>query len=83
MCKVCLNSLSGKPLQKVKESEMTLVSKFGKFVYEQRTLDKETVKVMNVLKDKYFHIGVNIYSLSKVHMYLNCYADNGFEDDRY
>ena len=53
---------------------MDLEVRFGKYKFVSKSYDEETVKVMNLKKDKYFDKGAFIYSLSKIYMYKNAYG---------
>ncbi len=81
MCKSVMNSLSGKFLQSVKEIERYvlpyeldgMLNESGNTIGINR---KERLDFLNesLKKDKMLHVGLFIYSLSKIYMYQNAYS---------
>jgi len=85
MCKSVMNSLSGKFLQAVKQVEkyviepdaLDLMRQNGTVV--QSTIDTirkddDDYHIESLKKDKMLHVGLFIYSLSKIYMYQNAYS---------
>jgi hypothetical protein len=90
MCKSVMNSLSGKFLQAVRKTEKQVLSydvkelliKNGSIqTVETLTKDNNDYLVESLKKDKMLHVGLFIYSLSKIYMYQNAYSicDNGMD----
>jgi hypothetical protein len=90
MCKSVMNSLSGKFLQAVRKTEKQVLSydvkelliKNGSIqTVETLTKNNNDYLVESLKKDKMLHVGLFIYSLSKIYMYQNAYSicDNGMD----
>ena len=77
VCKSIMNSLSGKFLQTTPDFNFTLDNNFN----IQRILkDKAEFELESIKKDKMIHIGLFIYSYSKIYMYENIFQDMKYSD---
>ena len=85
MCKSVMNSLSGKFLQAVKQVEKYVIEPDALDLMRQNgTVINSTIKTVrkdddeyrieSLKKDKMLHVGLFIYSLSKIYMYQNAYS---------
>jgi uncharacterized protein (UPF0297 family) len=85
MCKSVMNSLSGKFLQAVKQVEkyviapdaLDLMRQNGSVInstIETVRKDDDDYRIESLKKDKMLHVGLFIYSLSKIYMYQNAYS---------
>lgn len=85
MCKSVMNSLSGKFLQAVKQVEkyviapdaLDLMRQNGSVInstIETVRKDDDEYRIESLKKDKMLHVGLFIYSLSKIYMYQNAYS---------
>lgn len=84
MCKSVMNSLSGKFLQAVKQVEkyvlepdvLDMMRQNGSVISTLATVRKEDddYHIESLKKDKMLHVGLFIYSLSKIYMYQNAYS---------
>ena len=85
MCKSVMNSLSGKFLQAVKQVEkyvlepdaLDLMRQNGTVVQsaiDTVRKDDDEFRIESLKKDKMLHVGLFIYSLSKIYMYQNAYS---------
>ena len=85
MCKSVMNSLSGKFLQAVKQVEKyVLEPDVLDMMRENGTVISSTIDtfrkedddyhIESLKKDKMLHVGLFIYSLSKIYMYQNAYS---------
>jgi hypothetical protein len=85
MCKSVMNSLSGKFLQAVKQVEkyvlepdaLDLMRQNGTVVQsaiDTIRKDDDEFRIESLKKDKMLHVGLFIYSLSKIYMYQNAYS---------
>ena len=77
VCKSIMNSLSGKFLQSTPDFDFKLDENFN----IQRILkDKNIFELESIKKDKMIHIGLFIYSYSKIYMYENLFQDMKYSD---
>ena len=84
MCKSIMNSLSGKFLQAVRQIEkyvlhpdiIDALRENGTIVKSIDTArkDDDDYHIESLKKDKMLHVGLFIYSLSKIYMYQNAYS---------
>ena len=85
MCKSVMNSLSGKFLQAVKQVEkyviepdvLDLLRQNGTVInstIDTVRKDDDDYHIESLKKDKMLHVGLFIYSLSKIYMYQNAYS---------
>ena len=85
MCKSVMNSLSGKFLQAVRQVEkyvlepdaLDLLRENGTIVksaIDTVRKDDDEYRIESLKKDKMLHVGLFIYSLSKIYMYQNAYS---------
>ena len=83
MCKSVMNSLSGKFLQAVRQVEKFVMDPDAIELLRQNgdmssveTVRKEddAYRIESLKKDKMLHVGLFIYSLSKIYMYQNAYS---------
>jgi len=92
MCKSVMNSLSGKFLQAVRQVEKFVLNPDAIELLQQngdmKTVDSvrkedDAYRIESLKKDKMLHLGLFIYSLSKIYMYQNAYSivDDSFVAD--
>jgi hypothetical protein len=85
MCKSVMNSLSGKFLQAVKQVEkyvlepdvLDMMRENGTVIsstIDTVRKDDDDYHIESLKKDKMLHVGLFIYSLSKIYMYQNAYS---------
>jgi hypothetical protein len=72
--KTICNSLSGKFLQQFKDVEY-IIKNFDIICINLEETDKEKYLTEQLKKDKMLHVGLFIYSLSKIYMYKYVYGD--------
>ena len=94
MCKSVMNSLSGKFLQAVRQVEkfvlnpdaIELLQQNGDMTtVESVRKEDDEYRIESLKKDKMLHVGLFIYSLSKIYMYQNAYSivdDSSFSDNQ-